>query len=185
MEPARTREETWTDWMRSAIDGDAVAYRRLLDALTPFLRAAATRGFARAGAGSGDVEDVVQETLLAIHLKRGTWDRTKGLMPWVVTIARHKLVDALRRRGRRTEVPVEDFAEILPAPEDRDPTEAQDVDRLLGRLAPRQRDVVRAITVEDRSVAATADRYGMTEVAVRVTLHRGLKALAALSGRTP
>lgn len=182
MDPARFREETWTEWMRSAIDGDGVAYRRLLDALTPVLRSAAARGFARAGVGSGDVEDVVQETLLAIHLKRSTWDRGQPLMPWVVTIARHKLVDALRRRGRRIEVPVDDFAEVLPAPAERDPTEAGDVDRLLGRLGQRQRDVVRAITVEDRSVAATAEHLGMTEVAVRVTLHRGLKTLAALSG---
>ena len=185
MDPARRREETWTEWMRAAIDGDAVAYRRLLEALTPVLRTSAARGFARAGVGAGDVEDVVQETLLAIHLKRHTWDRGQPLMPWVVTIARHKLVDALRRRGRRAEVPVDDFAEVLPAPAERDPTEGRDVDRLLGRLAPRQREVVRAITVEDHSISATAERLGLTEGAVRVTLHRGLKALAALAGRTP
>lgn len=168
--------------MRAAIAGDAAAYRRLLAALTPVLRAGAARGLARAGAGSADVEDVVQETLLALHLKRHTWDATQPLMPWVATIARYKLVDGLRRRGRRVEVPVEDFHEVLAAPEERDPTEAGDVDRLLGRLAPRQRDVVRSITVDDRSIAATADRFGMSEGAVRVTLHRGLKALAALSG---
>ncbi|MDK9697889.1 MAG: sigma-70 family RNA polymerase sigma factor [Siculibacillus sp.] len=168
--------------MRAALAGDANAYRRLLEALTPVLRAAAARGLARAGLGSADVEDVVQETLLALHLKRHTWDPTRPLMPWVATIARHKLVDGLRRRGRRSEVPVEDFHEILAAPAEPDPTEARDVDRMLGRLAPRQRDIVRSITVEDRSIAATADRLGMSEGAVRVALHRGLKALAALSG---
>ena len=170
--------------MGAAIDGDAGAYRRLLAALTPWLRAAAARGFARAGAASGEVEDVVQETLLAIHLKRGTRDRSRPLMPWVVTIARHKLTDALRRRGRRIEVPVDDYAEILPAPAERDPIEGRDVERLLGQLAPRQREVVRAISMDDRSIAATADRLGMSEGAVRVTLHRGLKALATLAGRT-
>lgn len=175
-------EQRWSEWMRAALDGDAAAYRRLLEALTPVLRAGATRGLARAGVGSADVEDVVQETLLALHLKRHTWDRTQALMPWVVTIARHKLVDGLRRRGRRVEVPVEDFHEVLAAPPERDPTEAGDVDRLLGHLAPRQRDIVRSITVEDRSIAATADRLGMSEGAVRVALHRGLKALAALAG---
>jgi len=176
------READWSDWMRAALDGDAAAYRRLLDALTPVLRAGARRGLTRAGVGTADVEDVVQETLLALHLKRHTWDRAQPLMPWVVTVARHKLVDGLRRRGRRIELPVGDFEEILAAPEERDPTEAGDVDRLLGRLAPRQRDIVRSITVEDRSIAATADRLGMTEGAVRVALHRGLKALAAFSG---
>ncbi len=169
--------------MRSALAGDEAAYRRLLEALTPVLRAAAAAGFARAGLGSGEVEDVVQETLLAIHLKRHTWDSSQALMPWVVTIARNKLIDQMRRRGRRAEVPVEDFAEVLPAPAERDPTEGRDVDRLLDRLGPRQRDIVRSITVEDRSIAETAGRLMMTEGAVRVALHRGLKALAALYGR--
>jgi RNA polymerase sigma-70 factor (ECF subfamily) len=179
------REATWTEWMRSAMGGDQAAYRRLLEALTPVVRAAASRGFARAGIGTSDVEDVVQETLLAIHLKRHTWDASQPLMPWVVTIARNKLIDQLRRRGRRVDLPVDDFAEILPAPAERDPTEGGDVDRLLGRLGDRQRDIVRSITVEDRSIAETARRLEMTEGAVRVALHRGLKALAALYRREP
>ena len=192
MEPARperpggeAREATWTAWMRAAIGGDVAAYRRLLEALTPVLRAAATRGFARAGQGTSDVEDIVQETLLAIHLKRHTWDMSQPLMPWVVTIARHKLIDHLRRRGRRIDLPVEDFAETLAAPADRDPTEAGDVERMLGRLGERRREVIRAIAVEDRSITETARRLGMSEGAVRVALHRGLKALAALREQEP
>jgi RNA polymerase sigma-70 factor (ECF subfamily) len=171
--------------MRSAIGGDQAAYRRLLEALTPMLRQAAIRGFARAGVGTSDVEDVVQETLLAIHLKRHTWDTSQPLMPWVVTIARNKLIDQLRRRGRRTDLPVDDFAEILPAPAERDPTEGSDIDRLLGQLGTRQRDIVRSITVEDQSISATAARLAMSEGAVRVALHRGLKALATLYRREP
>jgi RNA polymerase sigma-70 factor (ECF subfamily) len=177
-------EADWSDWMRAALAGDAAAYRRVLEALSPVLRAMAARGLARAGAGSGDIEDVVQETLLALHLKRHTWDPAQPLMPWVAAIARHKLIDGLRRRGRRVEVSVDDLHDILAAPPERDPTEARDVDRLLGRLAPRQRDIVRSITVEARSIAATAVLFGMSEGAVRVALHRGLKALADLSGST-
>lgn len=179
----RAREAEWTAWMRSALDGDAAAYRRLLDALTPVLRASAIRGFARAGLGTSEVEDVVQETLLAIHLKRHTWDPTQALMPWVVTIARNKLIDTTRRRGRRIDVPVDDYAEVLAAPPERDPTEASDIDRMLGRLGDRQRDIVRSIAVEDHSIGATAKRLMMSEGAVRVALHRGLKALAALHRR--
>lgn len=188
MDCDESREATWAVWMRAALDGDAGAYRRLLAALTPVLRVAAARGLARAGAGGADVEDVVQEALLAIHLKRHTWDRSLPLMPWVVTIARNKLIDVLRRRGRRggrVEVPVEDFADVLAAPADRDPTEARDVDRLLERLGTRQRAIVRAIGVEDQSIAATAERLNMSEGAVRVALHRGLKTLAELHGRGP
>ena len=177
-------DDAWGDLMRAALAGDAVAYRRLLDALTPRLRAMATRSFARAGIGSGDMEDVVQETLLAIHLKRHTWDPREPLAPWVHAIARNKAIDVMRRRGRRIEVSVDDFAEVLPAAETRDPTETGDVERLLTALGDRQRDIVRSIGMEERSIRETAERLKMTEGAVRVALHRGLKTLAELYRRT-
>lgn len=170
--------------MRAALAGDARAYRDLLEALTPRLRAVVTRALARSGARGTDPEDIVQETLLALHLKRHTWDPQQPLVPWVQAIARNKTIDALRRRGRRIEVDVADFAEFLPAPPARDPTEGTDVERLLGGLGERQRDIVRSIGVEEQSVRATAERLGMSEGAVRVALHRGLKTLADLYRRS-
>ena len=74
--------------------------------------------FARARLGDADIEDVVQETLLAIHLKRQTWDaEPAGSRPWVAAIARHKTIDAMRRRGVRRAEPIEDFEAVLAAPE--------------------------------------------------------------------
>ncbi len=181
---AVTIDDAWGDLMRAALAGDGGAYRRLLDAITPRLRAIAARSLARAGLGAGEAEDVVQETLLAVHLKRHTWDPREPFAPWVHTIARNKAVDALRRRGRRVELTIDDFAEVLSAPEVRDPTEGRDVERLLGHLGDRQRDIVRSVSLEDRSIRETAERLAMTEGAVRVALHRGLKALAALYRRT-
>lgn len=181
---AVTIDDAWGDLMRAALAGDGGAYRRLLDAITPRLRAIAARSLARAGLGAGEAEDVVQETLLAVHLKRHTWDPREPFAPWVHTIARNKAVDALRRRGRRVELTIDDFAEVLSAPEARDPTEGRDVERLLGSLGERQRDIVRSVSLEDRSIRETAERLSMTEGAVRVALHRGLKALAALYRRT-
>ena len=108
-------EAQWADWMRAANAGDSGAYRRLLEALAPFLRKVVRQGFIRAGLGSGDMEDVVQETLLAIHLKRQTWDADQLFTPWLRAIARNKLIDNLRRRGNRTELPIEDFVDVLPA----------------------------------------------------------------------
>src|SRR6185369_8676105 len=105
--------------MRAAIAGDCNAYHRLLQSLSNSLRAATRRGFAQFGAAMNDVEDVVQETLLAIHLKRHTWDPNQPLGPWVRAIARHKLIDALRHRGRRIEVPIESIIDFLPADEQR------------------------------------------------------------------
>ena len=111
------REEEWAAWMRAAIGGDEAAYRMLLQTLSSGLRAMVRRGFAQAGAPQGDVEDVVQETLLALHLKRNTWDPSQPLGPWVRAIARHKLIDALRRRGRRIHVPIEGVIDTLAAEE--------------------------------------------------------------------
>src|SRR4051812_43936867 len=99
--------------MRAAMNGDTTAYDRLLSDLALALRAGARRGLARAGRPAEDAEDVVQETLLAIHLKRHTWDPSLPFGPWVRAIARNKLIDALRRRGHRFHVPIEDFEETL------------------------------------------------------------------------
>src|SRR3979490_1056141 len=97
--------------MRSAISGDSAAYRRLLKAVTPVLRAAARRGLARAGQPVDQSEDIVQDILLAVHLKRHTWDANAPFAPWLFAIARNKLIDSLRRRGRRIFVDIDDFAE--------------------------------------------------------------------------
>ena len=110
----REREDEWTDLMRSAISGDDAAYSRLLKAVTPVLRAGARRGLTRAGQPVDQSEDIVQDFLLAVHLKRHTWDASAPFAPWLFAIARNKLIDALRRRGRRVFVNIDDFAEILP-----------------------------------------------------------------------
>src|SRR5690606_13877767 len=99
-----------------------------------------------------EAEDIVQETLIAIHLKRHTWKETEPLGPWIRAIARHKFIDALRRRGRRIHLPLEDFEDTLPA-EDTAPTHARrDLERHLERLSPRQRDVVQAIALDGHSI---------------------------------
>jgi RNA polymerase sigma-70 factor (ECF subfamily) len=174
------REEEWSALMRAAIDGDAESYRRLLESLSHSLRAATRRGFAQAGAALNDVEDVVQETLLAVHLKRHTWDPDQPLGPWVRAIARHKLIDALRRRGRRIEVPIEVVLDTLAAEESRSDLDRQDAERLVNGLRGRQQTIVRAISLEGQSIREVAQRLDMNEGAVRVALHRGLKALAAM-----
>src|SRR6202048_5233666 len=101
--------------MRSANAGDSAAYHRLLKSVTPVLRAAARRGLARAGQAVDQAEDVVQDILLAVHLKRHTWDANAPFAPWLFAIARNKLIDALRRRGRRIFVNIDDFGEPIPS----------------------------------------------------------------------
>ena len=164
--------------MRAALAGDEAAYRRLLEEIGRSVRAMARGAFARARVGDADIEDVVQETLLAIHLKRGTWDGGPRVAPWVNAIARHKIIDAMRRRGVRRFEPIEDFEAVLPAPADEDPHQRSDVERLMESLSPRAKEIVKSISLEGHSITDTASRLSMTEVAVRVALHRALKSLA-------
>ena len=93
----RPDEVEWAARMHAANSGDAAAYARLLRALLPVLRSLARKAVAR-GAMEVEAEDIVQETLIAIHLKRHTWIETEPLGPWIRAIVRHKLIDALRRR---------------------------------------------------------------------------------------
>ena len=175
----RERNDEWTGLMRSAIAGDSAAYHRLLRAVTPVLRAAARRGLARAGQPVDQSEDIVQDILLAVHLKRHTWDANAPFAPWLFAIARNKLIDTLRRRGRRIFVNVDDFAETLadqPPAETASPTE---VATQLNSLPSRQRDVLQSIAVESASIKETAAKLAMSEGAVRVALHRGLTSLTA------
>src|SRR5258708_35391464 len=100
--------------MRSANAGDSVAYHRLLKSVTPVLRAAARRGLARAGQAVDQAEDIVQDILFAVHLKRHTWDANAPFAPWLFAIARNKLIEARRRRGRRRLVTLGAFVGTTP-----------------------------------------------------------------------
>jgi RNA polymerase sigma-70 factor (ECF subfamily) len=175
----RGREDEWTDLMRSANAGDGVAYHRLLKSVTPVLRAAARRGLARAGQAVDQAEDIVQDILLAVHLKRHTWDAEAPFAPWLFAIARNKLIDALRRRGRRVFVNVDDFAETLPSEPAAETVSAGEVAQHLEGLPARQREVLQSIAVDSASIKETAAKFSMSEGAVRVALHRALASLAA------
>ena len=164
---------------RAAIAGDERAYADFLHRI-----AALVRGFVRRKIVQGgvDPEDVVQETLLAIHVKRHTWRSDAPVLPWVYAIARFKLIDAFRRRGRRIEVEIDEIAETFAEPETETVSE-RDINRALEGLPPTQRSVVSSISVDGHSIGETAAKLGVSETAVRVSLHRGLAAIAKRFGR--
>lgn len=173
-------EGTLAALMIAALGGDEAAYAEFLKLTARFVRTVVRR---RIGAGSAiDPEDVVQETLLAVHLKRHTWRTGEPITPWLAAIARYKVIDAFRRRGSHVVIDIGDVEAVLAAPEVETVSE-RDVEQALAMLAPGQRSVVSAVTVEGHSIRETAARLGMTEVAVRVALHRGLAAIRAKLGR--
>ena len=174
----KARNAEWSELMRKAMGGDEGAYKRLLSDLSGALRSTVRRGFSGISASPNEVEDVVQEVLLAIHLKRHTWDQSKPIGPWIMAIARNKMIDDLRRKGRRTEVPIDGMLDVLEAGGHEDAIHAHDVKIVLDGLKGRNREIVQAISIDGHTAQDVAVRLGMTEVAVRVSLHRSLKALA-------
>lgn len=165
--------------LRLGMAGDETAYAVFLERVAAILRGYCRR---RTGPGGIEPEDVVQETLLAIHLKRHTWRQDELILPWIYAIVRYKLIDAFRRHGKRVEVDIADFAETLAEPTVEAPHE-RDVGRALEALSPVQRSVVASISVDGASIGETAAALGMNETAVRVALHRGLKAIARRFGK--
>ncbi len=162
----------------AALGGDSVAYRGFLAQLTVHLR-----GFLRkrlAGVPE-EVEDLVQELLLAIHNQRHTYDESRPLTAWVNAIARYKLIDLLRRHERKEALhdTFDDADEVLGHSAQESAEAKMDIATLLGVLPERQRLPILYVKVEGASVADAAARTGMSISAVKIGIHRGLKALSA------
>lgn len=171
-------EERLRSLLVGGLAGDAAAYRAFLDALAAHLRSFLRWRLARV---PHEVEDLVQETLLAVHNQRHTYDAAQPVTAWARAIARYKLIDLLRRRSR-TDLLNEplDENDSLFASSDHDAAEASyDMAKLLRQLPERQRLPIQYVKIEGQSVSDTARRIGMSESAVKVGIHRGLKALAA------
>ena len=167
--------------MLAALDGDARAYRTLLDAL----RGALLRYYsARLGAAlAANCDDLVQDTLMAIHTRRLTYDRSQPLTAWVYAIARYKLIDHFRRHKLRATVPLDDDAGLFAQDDAGDAMARRDVNVALASLPGRPAELIRRVRIDGASIAEAAQKAGMTETAAKVSIHRGLKALTARFSR--
>jgi RNA polymerase sigma-70 factor, ECF subfamily len=170
-----SREARLGALFKSGLVGDASAYKTFLTEASGHVRGYLKRRLQR----SADVEDLVQEVLLAVHNKRHTYDTARPVTSWLFAIAQYKLIDHLRRRRHdaHTVALDDDFAASEP---DGDPLSAvRDLERLLDTLPERQRLPIVHVKIEGLSVAETSRLTGISESAVKVGIHRGLKALAA------
>jgi RNA polymerase sigma-70 factor (ECF subfamily) len=163
------------------LDGDAKAYRDFLQRLSAHLRAFLGR---RLFGWPDDVEDLVQECLLAMHNQRHTYQSDQPLTAWVHAIARYKMIDLLRAKSSREVLrdPLDDEQGLFAASEIEASDARRDLGGLLQTLPERQRLPIVHVKIEGLSVAETASLTGMSESAVKVGIHRGLKALAARFG---
>lgn len=172
-------EERLRQLLIRGLAGDAAAYHVFLQDLSAHLRAFLRKRLARL---PDEVEDLVQESLLAIHNQRHTYDSAQPLTSWVHAIAKYKLVDLLRRRARRDLLtdPLDDEFDLASSADAEAAESRRDLGRLLELLPDRQRLPIVHMKLEGLSAAQAARITGMSESAVKVGVHRGLKALAAL-----
>ncbi len=161
--------------MLRGLGGDAPAHAALLSAMSGYLRGFFAR---RLGAGAADVEDLVQETLLAIHLKRGSYDPAQLFTPWAYAIARYKLLDHFRRAGVRRTAPLEDAGELFATENPEEGAVRRDLDKLLSGLPRKQRRLIEDVKLKGFSMEEAATRAEMSVTAVKVSVHRGLKTLS-------
>lgn len=166
-------EDQLKTWMVDGLNGDAAAYAALLKALVPTLRA-----FYRRRLGDEDaVEDLVQETLIAVHTRRMSYDRERMFSAWMFAVARYKLADHFRRRRQHCDLDAIDSLSSFGGFEE-ETNARMDLDTLLVELPAKQAGLIRKTRIEGQSIAEAAHEAGLGESDVKVSIHRGLKALA-------
>lgn len=175
------QDETWEVLLARANDGDGAAFGQFLRAVTPSLRRIIQR---RGDALPPDQhEDILQDVLLAIHLKRHTWRRQEPVRPWLYALARYKVVDAFRRRGASVTLPIEDFIEVLPEDTASLPLAARDADVMLAQIDARSALLVRAVALDGKTTEEAGAMLGLTAGTARVALHRAMRRLTDVAER--
>lgn len=171
-------EDRLRDLLVRGLGGDRTAYHAFLQELSSHLRGYFRRRLTRL---PDEIEDLVQETLLAVHNQRHTYEADQPVTAWLHAIARYKLVDLLRRRAGREALndPLDEELDILSACETEAMDARRDIAKLLEQLPDRQRLPIQYVKLDGLSVSEAAHAAGMSESAVKVGIHRGLKALAA------
>ena len=167
-------------WMLQGLGGDEAAHRAFLTESAALLRAFFRN---RLRGRPEDAEDLVQETLVALHTKRDSYDPAYPITAWLYAIARYRLIDHMRRAKHRAHAPLDDY-EIANERPDYEAAEARlDMMALLSRLPDKQRTAITMVKLEERSVSETAASTGLSESDVKVSIHRGLKTLMRLLGQ--
>ena len=170
-------EQRLKPMMLMGLAGDAGAQRQLLELCAERLRDYYRK---RLPDREFDVEDLVQESLIAIHQRRASYDTRQPYTAWLHSIARYKLADHLRAHYRRRSLAVADAADLVDSEFDAPELGVTcDVERLLGGLPKAQRDAIRLVRLKGLSVAEAAERTGHSESNIKVLAHRGMKAMMA------
>jgi RNA polymerase sigma-70 factor, ECF subfamily len=168
----------WSKLMARSQDGDREAYRTLLEAVTPYIRALAARCFKQ----PTDVEDAVQDVLLTIHMVRHAYDQGRPFGPWLAAIANRRIIDRLRRDTRRKAREVALSADHATFAEpsanlDTETPEEIALAQAIERLPPDQRQTIRMLKLNEMSLKEAAAASGRSIPALKVATHRAIKSL--------
>jgi RNA polymerase sigma-70 factor (ECF subfamily) len=169
-------EERLRALMLKGLSGDRASHHALLTQLSHVLRPFFAR---RIGRDHADLEDILQDTLIAIHERRMSYDTSQKFLPWAFAIARYKMIDHLRRRRIRMTEPLEDDIVADPFNASEASDAARDLGALTRQLPTTQRHALYDVKVEGLSVAEAASRRGVSESLIKVSVHRALKRLTA------
>jgi RNA polymerase sigma factor (sigma-70 family) len=176
--PSRTAPDEWGKLMAAAQEGHGGAYRRLLAEMSAWL----TRYFARR-LPAGEVDDAVQETLMAVHRRRHTYDPRYPFGPWLAAIAKNKWVDQLRSLARRPDGELSE--DVAVGDHETAVVSSSVLASLLGALRPAQAQAILLVKVQGYSVDEASSRIGLSPSAVKMNIHRGLARLTDLIEKTP
>jgi len=167
----------WSILMARAQAGERAAYRRLLNEVTPYLRSLA----ARRHSDPSDVEDAVQDVLLTVHTIRATYDPTRPFGPWLLAIANRRLIDRLRRQGRRRsrEIALMAMRETFPDGQTNleDIVDQHRLDAAIESLPHKQMQAIRLLKLKELSLKEAAVESKMSVAALKVATHRALRSL--------
>ncbi|HXS07196.1 MAG TPA: sigma-70 family RNA polymerase sigma factor [Rhizomicrobium sp.] len=169
-------DKEWSAWMAAAQKGDGARYRRLLGEIRPWLK----RYFS-ARLPPSMVDDAVQDTLVALHEKRNSYDPLRPFGPWLVAIARYKWIDRLRALRRSAALPISEDIAI----EDHGAAvqSATTLEKLLGELKPAQAEVIRLVKMHGFSVEEASAKTGQSVSLVKVNIHRGITRMMIAAQR--
>ena len=170
----KTAEPRLRALMIQGLDGDAAAHTALLSQLARLLRSYYCKRLSR---DSADIEDLVQETLIAVHTRRESYDCRRPFTAWAFTIARYKMIDDMRRRGDRVAVPLDEANELFADDAFEAIAAKVDLEHLMDDLPEGQRQSIRGVKVDGLSVVEVARKTGLSASNVKVSIHRGLKSL--------
>lgn len=157
--------------------GDEAAHRAFLTEAAALLRAFFRN---RLRSRPEDAEDLVQETLVALHTRRDSYDPNYPLTAWMYAITRYRLIDFLRRAKKRDHASLDGIDVGEPDPVYEASDAKRDVATLLGQLPEKQRKAIQLVKLEEKSVRDAAAETGLSESDIKISIHRGLKALMRL-----